>query len=1505
VGPDGNFYQPAANRLTPYSLVGQWPDSGLGNRPGKAPIRYYGRYFYSTGETTVNVPAGEVHVLVWKGLEYTPAVTSVVVTPRATREITIVLERPVPSDSLGYYPGDVHLHFPRRSEADDQILFDLLDAEGLRYGAILAYNEPPGSYTGTMSSQVAPQLRGLGRRSTRSRNGTWITSGQEYRTSTYGHLNLYGRDSLVLEGEQTKADNWPPLGQLGRSAAESGGFAIMAHGGYSQSIYSDFVQKNVRAVELLQFGTYRGIGLDDWYRILNIGYQLPCVGASDYPACRSLGDCRTYVQLPPQSDFHDWFVAASKGQSFVTTGPLLFLEVDNMPPGSTIKRLGPGPRSFQVRVRVRSEVASVQSVTLIVGGKVVLEHVIPPTRSTGHWIELNGKIELTKSAWIAARATGKAPSGAPDAEAHTNPVYVHIDHKAPYDRDALDHLVARLDEQMAIHQKRAFPEKARVLDDFQRSRDILLKIREAGGLSSEGGPESFIIDRTAEALDPSRRSHSDRELEQFLQPIAAKTPEEALKTFETAGGFHLELVAGDSQVQSPVAAAFDADGNLYVAEMRDYPYKPKPGRTPLGSVRLLRDTDGDGQFDQSTIFADGLLWAAGIAPWKGGVFVTAPPDIWYLRDDDHDGKADVREKWYTGFGTQNQQAMVNNLTWGLDHKIYGAASGNGGFIRPGTDPQASGVSVARTDFCFSPVSGLFETVSGSEQFGNTFDDWGNRFICNESHPISHPVLPQRALLQNPFLTVSSTVNDILGGAVPIFRISPIERWRQIRSSRRIAHGARSATAAGASHHVVDAGAGVTVYRGSAYPAEFYGNIFVGDAQNNLIHRRILVPSGPTFRALRAPSEQKTEFVRSSDNWFRPVNFVNAPDGTLYVLDMSRAVIEAIHIPLDVVKHLDLKQGRSQGRIYRIAPDGFRFRPPPRLSQATTIELVAALKRPDAWYRDTAHRLIFERQDRAAIEPLRKLLTPADAPLPQTRVNALWSLEGLNALGDIEIENALRDPVSQVRAQAVELAALHRFGSPALQKGVVSLAVDQDPSVRFQVAMALGLIDQPDAVDALVEIARRDLGDRWIRTAVLSSSAKVADHLLNKLWDPKLVQGNESLMSFLEKLAEIVGAANNPAAVDRVLEHLAGDETNRTQRDLLVLSVARGRRRSGNPKPLEGNSRSPGTGLVASLTQKAMSDAFDQKLQEDTRVSAIERLSILRPAGLCKTLSPLLDATQPAGVQKSVLSAFINDEAADVPAVIVPRLARFEPSVRATAVDTLLARAPWTKTLLTLMARENRAAGITPDLIGPVKRSALLKSSDPEIARLAQQLFAQSTPTARLDVVRDYVAALGSNSNAANGVKIFERECMQCHKVGGRGFDVGPDLTGSPSSDSTALVANILDPNANVAPALVQYVVIDHDGRTFSGVIAGETVTSVTLRGPSGAQETVLRSQIAELKSTGLSLMPEGLEKRITKAEMADLVAYLRASHRGDSDVPPDRNRPLDIGTLPGLIEPDE
>src|SRR4051794_25574947 len=589
-------------------------------------------------------------------------------------------------------------------------------------------------------------------------------------------------------------------------------------------------------------------------------------------------------------------------------------------------------------------------------------------------------------------------------------------------------------------------------------------------------------------------SQTEEELKEYLKPIPAKTPDEALKAFEIVDGFRMELVAHEPLVASPIAAEFDENGQLYVCEMRDYPYKPKPGKKPLGTIRLLRDTDGDGVFDESHVFADGMLWAGGVVPWKGGVFVAAPPDIWYLKDTDGDFKADVKIKVFTGFGLRNQQSIMNNLRFGLDHKIYGSTSYNGGTIRRGDGDKSLGVTVTGHDFRFDPETHDFETISGTIQFGNSFDDWGNRFTCSQAQPLLHVVLPQQYLARNPYLAVPTAINDIARASVPVYRTSPIEHWRQIRSDRLAALTHRDPKKFGVSQHVIDAAAGVTVYRGSAYPKEFYGNVFVGEAQHNLVHRRTLVADGVTFKSQRA--DENTEFVRSSDNWFRPVNFINAPDGTLYVLDMSREIIESNNIPLDVAKYLDLKNGRNQGRVYRLAPAGFRTPKPPRLGDATTAELVAELENPNGWWRDTAHRLIHERQDKSCVPALRALL--AKSADPRARMLALWSLQGLPELSDTDLGLALSDQSPEVREHAIRLAEPRLDASPKLLERVLSLGNDPNARISFQLAFTLGATKDRRAISVLADIAKLQASDKWIRTAILSSVAETADRVLIEL-----------------------------------------------------------------------------------------------------------------------------------------------------------------------------------------------------------------------------------------------------------------------------------------------------------------------------------------------------------------------------------------------------------------------
>ncbi len=1502
IGPDGDYYQPRENYLSPFSLTGEWPKSGKGNRSGKGPFRYLGRFFYSWGDVTVQVPPGPVRVEVWKGLEYRPQQAAVNVEIGFTATVELALERPEPMEKYGYYSGDPHLHFARKGDADDDTILDLLEAEDVHFGSVLAYNEPAGPYQGFMKSMDSPQSRGLGIESLRSRGDYHIVSGQEYRSTTFGHLNLFLRKDLVLDGKSLNADSGPPYGTIARETKQQGGFAFYAHGGYAQSIYADAVQGDIDGVELLQFGVYRGIGLEDWYRFFNIGYRFPATGASDYPACRFLSDCRTYVYSEKKPDFKGWLEGCRAGRSFMTTGPLLFLEVEGQKPGAIIEKTGAGPYRVAVRARVFSTVTNDRQIEVVCNGQVTgsggaSSDVKESSAEQLGWSEFTTTLDLTKPSWIAARAYSKATDGRPDGEAHTNPVYVVIDGKAPYDRESLDKLVEKLDGQIAVQKKRDFGTKAEVIDYFERSRDILLKIREAGGVPATGHPADILKAELPTLKDPGARTHSDEDLKEYLKPLPSRTPKEALATFETVDGFRMELVASEPLVHSPVAAAFDEDGALYVCEMIDYPYFPKTGDKPLGTVRKLIDTDGDGVFDKSTIFADELLWAAGVAPWQGGVFVASPPDIWYLKDTNGDDTADVRRKVFTGFGTKNQQAMVNNLTFGLDHKIYGATAGNGGSIRPGDKPDAEPISVDGRDFRFDPVSEKFETLTGTIQFGNTFDDWGNRFVCSQASPVEHPVLPQEYLSRNPFLPVPRAIVNIGGSDVPIFRISPIEHWRNVRSSRRIAHNERGANSSGASHHVVDAAAGVTIYRGHAYPEQYYGTVFTGDAQNDLVYHTRLEPDGVTFRAVRV--EQNTEFVRSSDNWFRPVNFVNAPDGTLYVLDMSREILESIHIPLDVLKFLDLKRGRDQGRIYRMASPGFRSPKPPQLSRATTVELVDLLEHPDGWYRDTAHRLLFERQDKSAVDAMKRLLRESKSP--QGRLHALWSLQGLGSLDDEQILLALGDAAPVIREHALRLSEPRLDSSPKLLEKAVSLVDDESPRVRFQTAFSLGASRDERAVKAIARVARRDVKDSWMRTAVLSSITETAPNVL-ALWlaDEEFAKSPEG-QEMLAQAAYIVGARNRAEDIRAVLQTLAAHRHSSSEQAVerrMVQGMGDGLRQTGHhlAVPSTAGDASSADAYLRELLESTRAMSADEKMSEGDRCNAIRLLGCVEYSFAEDTLTKLIDPHAPLGVQLAAVSTLGNYKESAIAGKLLDRWKEFVPDVRSEVIRILLSRDAWAESLLGAIA--NETVPIAALDVG--QRSLLLQHRNIALKELAGKLFGADALNLRKQVLADYESVLTLAGSAKAGEKIFERECMGCHKIGEKGHAIGPSLIASSFRDPKALLTNILDPNLYVLPNYVQYVLVDQEGRTYTGLVSNQSSTSVTLKRDKDASDTFLRSQIDEMASTGKSLMPEGLEKKITQQEMADLIAYITEAQASEPKVEPR----LDIGTEPGLVEPE-
>ncbi len=974
-----------------------------------------------------------------------------------------------------------------------------------------------------------------------------------------------------------------------------------------------------------------------------------------------------------------------------------------------------------------------------------------------------------------------------------------------------------------------------------------------------------------------------------LPRIPPKEPDEVSETFRTVGGFRMDLLAAEPLVNDPVAIDYDENGLAYVVEMTDYPYtdkstdRPYVERTtdlPIGRVRVLEDSDGDGKFDRSTVFADGLSWPTGLAFWNGGVFVAATPDIWYFKDSDGDHRADIRRKVYTGFRKFNVQAVMNNLKWGLDHRIYGAGSSNGGTIRHAERPDAAAILLGRNDFRFDPVSEDFELVSGGARFGNTFDDWGNRFICNIRNPLEHVLLPHHYLARNPYLPIRSAIHEAaeFGDTLPVYRSSPPEPWRVVRARRWARESGqnypRSETVA---EGYFTSTSGVTIYRGTAYPPEYYGNAFLGEVAANAVHRETVMPQGVSFVARRA--DEKQEFVSSTDNWFRPVNFVNAPDGTLHVLDMYRETIEhPWSIPDDIKARLDLESGRDRGRIYRLAPPNFVPPPPPRLGTASSAELVAQLENGNSWWRDTAYRLLYERQDRAAIPPLRRLLHEGRVPLG--RLHALGSLEGLHALEDDDLVAALGDASAGVREHAVRLAEPRLTNSSALLDRVLALADDAEIRVRFQVAFSLGEARDGRVVAALARIARRDAGDEWVRAAVLSSASESAAELFAEFAGEPRFLASDAAETLLRQLAVMIAARHRPVEIEKSLAALAdlpaADSGGpRPIVRAVVAGLGEGLHRAGKSlDPALAASDTRAADLIASVLADAERTARDDTAPEDKRRDAIELLAYAEFARTKTLLLTSLEARQPQAVQLAAVRALAGTRDRAVPDLLLERYRGFTPAVRAEVIEALLGRPERTRALLDAV----RAGFVPPAQIPPARRTLLMRHTDPAIREAASAIFAAGAPGPRQEAVARYRKALELPADRQRGGPVFRRECATCHRLAGEGHDVGPNLETVQNRTADELLVHILDPNREVSPNYIEYVVALADGRVTTGVIADETATSITLRRPEGAQETILRREIDELSSTGHSLMPEGLEQRINLQEMADLLAFLLGTH---------------------------
>lgn len=974
---------------------------------------------------------------------------------------------------------------------------------------------------------------------------------------------------------------------------------------------------------------------------------------------------------------------------------------------------------------------------------------------------------------------------------------------------------------------------------------------------------------------------NEGDLSKRLKRVPATAPKDTTKGFKLEHGFQLDLVASEPNVMDPVDACFDENGQMYVAEMRGYPYLPEqrpdyipgPVRKNAGVIRLLKDTNGDGKMNQSFEFADTITWPTSVCCFDGGVYVIAPPNIYYFKDTDGDHKADIRETVFTGLPTKNVQGLANNLKWGLDNRIYFAGGTNGGSIlKDGKQVIPSG----RRDLKLNPKTRELEAISGGSQFGHSMDDWGNRFVCSNSNHIQHVVFPSHYLKRNPYLAIPGVLRTAArkGAAAPVFRRSPPEPYRVVRTARRVAdpefRKRLSMTERFATGFFTSA-TGVTIYRGSAYPKAFQGNAFIGDVGGNLIHRKTMESKGATYIATRA--DEQTEFVTSIDNWFRPVNFVNAPDGTLWVLDMYRETIEhPFSIPEDIKRHLDLESGYDRGRIYRLVhPEGTKFKFQ-KLGEMPIDQLVKQLESPNSWNRETAQRLIWERQDKSAIAPLKNLFQSSKQPLG--RLHSLWALEGLNALNEKTLVLALNDSSPGVREQAIRLSEKYAAKNPQLAQKVLALTSDPEYRVQLQLAFSLGELGKNAAVPGLTKLVNSKNFDRDMQVAVLTSSSKIAGPLAVNFLRESKGKLSGAKRSLVIELLRIAGANKKADDSLAILDYISGDSVSLPQKQLVLGALGEGLSRRGaslvtllNDKNLDADVKR----RFDKTIEEAIQTAEDEDKPVAERVAAVKLLGFIDFSIAGDVLSEVLNPRSSPKIQVAAVEALSRMGHRDVSASLLKNWSGFSPAVRTDVIDALLGSSSRIDSLLNAI-KEKR---VKLNEIARDKKDLLTNHPNKEIRKRARKVLGNEVNSDRAKIVLAYGGALKLKGDVERGKKIYIKNCAACHKVGDQGHNVGPNLATTKNKSDNDLLIAILDPSREAQANYNTYTVVTDQGKLFTGIIAAETATSYTIRRAEGKQDIILRNNIDTLLSNGVSLMPNGLEKEINQQQMADLIEYIK------------------------------
>ena len=535
-----------------------------------------------------------------------------------------------------------------------------------------------------------------------------------------------------------------------------------------------------------------------------------------------------------------------------------------------------------------------------------------------------------------------------------------------------------------------------------------------------------------------------------MPAVKGLTPEEAVKTFQLPEGYRMQLVLSEPVIAEPVVTVFDGDGRMFVAEMRSYmqDIDATDELTKTSRISMHEDADGDGTFEKHTVFADNLLLPRMILPLGKGQIVineTNSNDLFLLTDSDGDGVADKREPWYQG-GPRggNLEHQPSGLVWALDNAIYTTLNS----IRLRWTPE--GIKKEET----KPNGGqwgLGQDDNGSLWYVNASGERGpNTFQASPVYGVFNPTEQFEIGFKEVFPAAGA--RDFQGGL------------GRVREPEGTLNGFTGC-------------AGIDVYRGDQLPKELLGNVFFGEPVGRLMRRATVTMDGG-MKVLSNPYQKdKGEFLRSTDLCFRPLNMTNAPDGTLYITDMYRGIIQegAWVKPgsylRKVVEQYNFDKVTGRGRVWKLVHTTTKPVKQPRMYEESAAELTAHLSHPNGWWRDTAQRLLVLRQDKSVVPLLEKIAKEHTNPL--ARVHALWTLQGLAAATPELVRAKMADADPQVRANAIRVSeTLFREGDVSFQADIEKLGTDSDPSVVLQALMTAKYLAWPEHVKFIAGIAAK-------------------------------------------------------------------------------------------------------------------------------------------------------------------------------------------------------------------------------------------------------------------------------------------------------------------------------------------------------------------------------------------------------------------------------------------------